>query len=370
MQLALSGNGGECAEGFRVLLLEDSREDAERSLCVLRRAGMKPKAVRVATREGFLRQVTAGDWDVVLADHWLPQFNSLEALDALKQQGLEIPVVMVTEQLDEETAIQCLQRGAASYVRKDRLGRLPSVVRQVVRQQRVRRERDEAIAALKQSEEKYRTLVEAAPTLIISLDREGRIDTVNQATEAVTGYQREEVVGRNWFELFVPADELGGATDVFESLVRGEVPSRHVNAIVTRSGQTRIVAWSNTTIKDERGEVVRIVGVGEDVTERRRLEGEARRHREPSDSVQSKRRHQRRSSPSTPATETRTSARSAPGTETVAGSEAPAATVSAASSSTGGRGRDLRSASSFGSAWPRRIETLLARPSDLPSSTS
>lgn len=276
MPPSLNDSASETDQELRVLVVDASREDAERNLAILRAAGMRPVAVRVDTRDGFLRQVALQNWDLVLARYSLPKFNGLEALELLQEERPWVPLVMVADHPDEQTAVRCLQSGAAHYIRTDSLAQLPSAVCQVLHEQALRRERDEAVAALMRSEERYRTLVESAPILMVSLDDTGRVITMNRAVEKVTGHRREEVMGRRWFDVFVPDEDRSELMDLGLSPLQEMHPEYHVSPILTKDGAQRIVEWRNTRIKDEHGRT-RIVRVGEDVTERRRREAEARR---------------------------------------------------------------------------------------------
>ncbi len=267
MQLTLRGLEREASQHLRVLLIEKSPEEAERSLCMLRRDGIEPLGVRVDTREGFLKQVNAGKWDVVLSTCCLPGLHPVEALELLKQQGLEIPLVVVADQFDEGTAIECLHRGAAHCVPKHRLAWLPAVVQQVLDQERLRRERDKALAALKQSEEQYRTLVEAMPYLVVSVDMNSRILTLNRTAEAISGYKRSEVIGKTWAEVFLP----DGACDeemnkVFERIISNNAPLQVRSPIRTKDGRERLIEWSGTSVKDDAGRPAGAIAVGRDAT--------------------------------------------------------------------------------------------------------
>jgi len=94
----------------------------------------------VQDEEGFLTEVRTGPYDVVLADYNLPQWNGMEAVSVLRREGLDIPVILVTGALGEIKAVECLKEGAADYVLKDNLTRLPDSVRQALREKKLREE--------------------------------------------------------------------------------------------------------------------------------------------------------------------------------------------------------------------------------------
>jgi len=127
---------------LRVLLLEDQPDDAELLVVTLRRAGFDPDWRRVDSRADYEASLGPG-LDVVLADYSLPQFTALQALELLQARELDIPFIVVTGSF-EYMAIDCMKRGAADYLIKDRLGRLGLAVEQALQDRRVRAEAREA----------------------------------------------------------------------------------------------------------------------------------------------------------------------------------------------------------------------------------
>src|SRR5438445_604345 len=128
---------------LKVLILEDRVEDARLMLHELRRAGFDPEWQRLDTEAEYLARL-GPDWDVVLADGVLPQFTAEHALDLMQQRNLDIPLIVVTGTLSEETAVAHMKRGAADYLLKDRLTRLGPAVRQALERSRLDRERRRA----------------------------------------------------------------------------------------------------------------------------------------------------------------------------------------------------------------------------------
>jgi PAS domain S-box-containing protein len=119
-------------------------------------------------------------------------------------------------------------------------------------------------------------VIETVGALVVVLDREGRIVRWNAACEEATGYEREAVLGKPfWFLLL--AEEREGVAAVFERLLAKDYPSRYENHWVTRRGDRRLIAWSNTALLDATGEVVAIVSSGLDITDRTRAEAALRR---------------------------------------------------------------------------------------------
>ena len=120
------------ARPLRILMVDDVAEDAELNLRELTRAGLEVSSDVVARREEFSVRLSAHDYDLVLADFHLPDWNGYEVLEILRQQRRHIPLILVTGSIGEEVVAECIRRGAADYVLKDHLVRLPIAVRRVL----------------------------------------------------------------------------------------------------------------------------------------------------------------------------------------------------------------------------------------------
>jgi signal transduction histidine kinase len=123
---------------LRVLVVEDDLSDIELTLRTLQRAGFETRAEMVQTAEDFIDRVRKAAYDVVLADYNLPAWNGMETLEILRREGLDIPVVLVSGYLGEQKAVECIKQGAADYVLKDHLLRLPEAVRRALREKQLR----------------------------------------------------------------------------------------------------------------------------------------------------------------------------------------------------------------------------------------
>jgi PAS domain S-box-containing protein len=137
-------------------------------------------------------------------------------------------------------------------------------------------ERKRAEQALKESERRLWALLENVPLIAVMLDVHGRILFCNDYCLELTGWRREEVVGRNWFDLFVPP-QLGVRELFHATLLKGELPRHYENPILTRTGEQRHIAWSNTVFTDRGGPIVGVTSLGADLTERRTAEEQLHR---------------------------------------------------------------------------------------------
>src|SRR2546422_35570 len=138
---------------LRVLIVEDSEADTVLLMRALERGGFAPAFERVETSEAMKEALQLKGWDVILADHAMPQFSAPEALELLKQHGLDVPFVIVSGHIDEETAVAAMRAGAHDYVMKERLARLVPVVERELREAEIRRARQKTEEALRRAHE-------------------------------------------------------------------------------------------------------------------------------------------------------------------------------------------------------------------------
>jgi PAS domain S-box-containing protein len=133
----------------------------------------------------------------------------------------------------------------------------------------------------KRAEEAFRkehaftsAVLDTSAALVVVLDRCGRIVRFNRACERTTGYTAAEVRAQSVWDLFIVPEEIDSVKVIFDRLRSGQFPNRHENYWLTRQGERRLVAWSNSALMDDAGEVEYVISIGIDVTDRRRLEQE------------------------------------------------------------------------------------------------
>lgn len=123
-------------------------------------------------------------------------------------------------------------------------------------------------------------VIETANVMVVGLDGEGRVRMFNEAAETLTGYRRDEILGRDWFATLVPRDRFPDAWENFrQGLKNRSVPRTFENRILLRSGEERLIAWQNSAIVQD-GELKVIVSFGIDVTDRRQAEARLRESEE------------------------------------------------------------------------------------------
>ena len=192
---------------LKILHLEDLPADAEMVERVLRKANFQFEKKVVVDRPDFVRALHEFQPDIILSDHSLPAFNSLEALRITREEGITAPLILVTATVSEEYAVNVIKEGASDYILKDRLERLPNAVQNALDKCMMERQRRLADEAVRASERKYKLLFEGnpMPMWMVSL-KSLRIIDVNEAATEHYGYTKEEFLSAATGELWHDAN--------------------------------------------------------------------------------------------------------------------------------------------------------------------
>jgi DNA-binding NtrC family response regulator len=150
---------------------------------------------RVQTAEEMRAALDKQEWDVIVADYVMPRFDAPAALRLLEANGRDVPFILVSGTIGENTAVAMMKAGAHDYVMKDNLARLAPAVKREVGDAEMRRKRRRAEEALRQSEERYRALYEDNPSMYFTMDGEGTVLSVN-----LFGAHSSVTLWRNWWD--------------------------------------------------------------------------------------------------------------------------------------------------------------------------
>ncbi len=169
---------------LRVLLVEDSEIDASLVVAQLRRCGYAPSVHRVETESQFRAALTDRRWDCVLSDYHLPHFSGLEALRALQELDYDVPFLIVSGAIGEDTAVAAMKAGAHDYVMKASMARLCPAIAREQRDVAVRNERRRAAASLQEDHQVAAALHRVGRSLIASLASPTLLTTLCEVTVA------------------------------------------------------------------------------------------------------------------------------------------------------------------------------------------
>jgi two-component system cell cycle sensor histidine kinase/response regulator CckA len=253
-------------DALRVLMVEDSATDAKLVVQALVSMGLEVEFERVEDPESMRRALEERTWDFVLSDWSMPKFSAMGALDVLKKTGKDLPFIIVSGTVGEESAVDAMHAGAHDYVLKDKLGRLGPAI------ERERRE-CKARGALREAQGRFSRLSESGIIGINIADIHGNILEANDAYMKMVGYSRDELLrgAVRWADLTPP--EFRHLADEAEAQLRA-------TGIAT--------PWETETFRKDGSRISMLVGVAmleyprciaftADITERKRAEaGRAR----------------------------------------------------------------------------------------------
>jgi len=220
-----------------VLLLEDNPADVELSLRALRHGGLRVEADVVNTLAEFEQAIRKKSHDIVLADYNLPSGTGLDALRLIHELSPGLPLILVTGMLGEEKAVQCIKLGAADYVLKDQLLRLPTAVRHTLEQKVAREESARNARAREESAANFRFLFAKNPIPMMLCDRETlRYLEVNDVCVEQYGYSREEFLQMRLTDIRTPEE----TSRLVEFLKQDAIQPMHAGIWLhrTKNGQT------------------------------------------------------------------------------------------------------------------------------------
>ncbi|MBC8096626.1 MAG: PAS domain S-box protein, partial [Akkermansiaceae bacterium] len=213
------------ARPLRVLLVEDSESDAALLDLALERAGYNPKSERVETAQGLSSALERQDWDVVIADYVMPGFDGLSALALVKSRGLDLPFIIVSGHITDDTAVAAMKAGAHDYVMKDNLTRLAPAVARELRDAEVRHARKQAEKKLWEEHAFRHAIENSIPSGIAVVNLEGRQTYVNPAFCEMVGWSETELIGARPPFVYWPREDLDLITNLLTEVFDGRAAS-------------------------------------------------------------------------------------------------------------------------------------------------
>lgn len=273
-----------CSQGryvdksISILLVEDSDDDALLLVTHIQNAGYKPTVERVQNAADFVTALKKQGWDVIISDHALPAFSSTDALDLLNQAKLDIPFIIVSGELPEETAAQAMQKGADDFFPKNNLKRLvPAIEREMNdAQERYRRrfleaERKNTRTAFAQSESRLKALFEHAQDAIFLVNNKMEYVDANPSACALLGVHKTHIIGKK-IGSNLSEKAKAALPGQWETLLReGKYKSEY--SIFLPDGQELILEYRAVANIAPNLHLM----VANDITERRKQEQELRR---------------------------------------------------------------------------------------------
>lgn len=174
----------------RILLVEDSEDDELLLKRQLRRDGMNFVSRRVDTPEAMKDALQEETWDIIVSDYCMPRFNALHAMEVAKENGIDVPFIVVSGTIGEDVAVAAMRAGANDYVMKDKLARLAPAITRELDEAEVKRARVKAESSLKETEGRFGRVFENSPVGLMIYDAEGMLCDLNRAARQIFGINK------------------------------------------------------------------------------------------------------------------------------------------------------------------------------------
>jgi PAS domain S-box-containing protein/putative nucleotidyltransferase with HDIG domain len=257
---------------LRLLVVDDSVDDFDLLVRVLRKAGIEPQATRVGSEPGLREALSDGRWDAVVVDHVIPGYSGPQALQLLQSQAPDLAVVVVSGKVDEEVIAADLRLGADDYVFKSGLSRLVPAIEQARHAAAGRRDRRRAEEALRASEARYRRMVDQASEGVWAMDRDHVTTFVNERMAQMLGVGPDDMLGRPIADFMFPEDLDDHRRQM--AIRHAGRSSHYERRFRHRDGREVLTIVAATPVRDADGEFDGSFALFTDITDRVRAEHE------------------------------------------------------------------------------------------------
>ena len=256
-------------QSLRVLIVEDSEDDVLLIIRELKKGGYDTVYERVETDTAMKKALKEKQWDIILCDYKLPKFNATSAIAVLKETNIDIPLLIVSGTIGEETAVECMRLGAQDYIMKDNLSRLCPVIARELEEAEVRNKQKQAEESLRVSEEKYRTILENIEDGYYEVDLNGNFTFFNASMCRILGYPQEEMMGMNNRQ-FTDKENAKKLFKTFNEVYKTGEPAKEFDwQIIRKDGTERYIEVSVSLQKNSSGKPIGFRGISRDITERK-----------------------------------------------------------------------------------------------------
>jgi PAS domain S-box-containing protein len=258
---------------MRILILEDNEDDAILEISAIEDGGYNVFYERVENPKAFIEALKTKGWDCVISDFALPVFTGIDALNLFKEIGEDIPFILVSGAIGEETAVAAMKAGAHDYVMKSNLKRLLPALERALKDAEIRRQKKVAVESMRFERLLLRTLIDNLPDQIYVKDLDCRRIIANETDVSSAGYSSEsQIVGKTDLEIF--DNEYGKRSHASDlTVIQSGCPQ--INFEEEMTNEAGIKRWYMTTkipLRNADGNITGLVGIAHDITDRKRME--------------------------------------------------------------------------------------------------
>jgi PAS domain S-box-containing protein len=259
-------------QSLQVLMIDDSENDVLLIIRELKKGGYNPVYERVETAVAMKKALKEKQWDIILCDYKMPNFNAFSAIAILKRANINAPLILISGAIGEETALECMRLGAQDYIMKANFSRLCPTIARELEETEIRNKKKRAEEALHHSEEKHRAILENIEEGYYEIDPKGNFIFFNDSMCRILGYTQEEMMGANSRQL-TDKENARKLFKTFNEVYKTGKPAKGFDWLVTRKdGTQRYIEASVSLLKDSSNKPAGFRGIARDMTERKFME--------------------------------------------------------------------------------------------------
>ena len=256
---------------IHILFIEDTIQDMELAIRELKNENIQFVSKIIETEPDLIRELAEFKPDIIISDYSMPVFDGMQAIKIVKQQNPEIPVIIFTGSINEETAVKCMKAGASDYVLKEKIKRLPFAVKEALEKKQIIKEKQETENALLFSRFRFKELAEKLNDIIFMTDVNGYLSYISPSAEKILGVHPEQIYGRLYLD-FVADKDKERIELSFRNLIESGKPTSNLILNLLNIDNKEVSCELNASlIRSERNETA-VIGLIRDITERKEWE--------------------------------------------------------------------------------------------------
>lgn len=276
------GKSDDMEKVLRILFVEDSEDDTFLEINLIRKSGYEICYKQVETAQDMNNALKEKKWDIILSDYTLPHFNGLEALNLLKESGLDIPFIIISGTIGEEVAVEAMKAGAQDYIMKNNMQRLLPAIEREIQESKIRTER-RLLEQKQQHAEAAKTVTEYLKNLIsdmhvgvIVVNNDTEIEIINNEAIELLGLSEKQIAGKEmipsgWEIQFEDGYIFNGFPELFKKVIHSGKPLRNnILSVYRPDKNSRVWLFADAVPQhDNTGELIQVVWIFVDRTERK-----------------------------------------------------------------------------------------------------
>ncbi len=258
-----------------ILIVDDTPSDLKMLMNILKEDGYMVRPANDG--ELAMRSVNVRLPELILLDIRMPGLNGYHVCQRLKSSEItrNIPVIFISSLGESLDKVRAFNVGGVDYITKpfeasEVLARVQTHLSICLMQKQL----EEHIRQLKDERDMAQKYLDIAGVVMLVIDANQKVSLINRKGCTILGYKEEEIIGNNWFDNYLPVKHKEPFKAVFQKLMAGEVETvqNYENPVLNKKGEERIIAWHNSLLTDEQGNIIGILSSGEDVTEQKKSE--------------------------------------------------------------------------------------------------